>query len=341
MEKRTQFCVGAGLVARRLSLVVFISGLLIVSRDISGKTASCPCNPCTCSPCTCGAGGTGKRGSGKTESKHHEGDKEREHGHGHVGVGVNVDLSGVGQRKAEPNPFATTSEPSVSHTQEKTTKKHTQESTATTFDKIDLTNEKAKDLEESDEHAATQTGGGTVQISDETGQPNGSPVPQTQEKKKDKRKWPKPVQQWLDKLRVFVAANHKKFDAQSSYHTKLVEFCKKNERYNKLYYQALALGDPQAEYNLNNKNYEAERKKVEDELGKLQKQLEKDFLQTDEGKTALKERDAAEQAEKEANNAQEEAGKYIDSATKDAAAKGQEPPETESQKSEGAEKGGK
>ncbi|MFZ3377182.1 MAG: hypothetical protein WA183_16665, partial [Chthoniobacterales bacterium] len=255
---------------------------------------------------------------------------------------VNVDLSGVGQRKPEPNPFGPTEQPPpTTKTQEKTTKRHTQEPIPTTFDKIELTTEKAKDVEKTNENPPSQTGGGTVQISDETGQGEGSPPPQTQDKKKDKRKWPKPVQQWLDKLRVFVAANHKKFDAQSSYHTKLVEFCKKNERYNKLYYQALALGDPQAEYNLNNKNYEAERKKVEDELGKLQKQLEKDFLQTDEGKTALKERDAAEQAEKEANKAQEEAGKYIDSATKDAAAKGQEPPETEAQKTDGEQKAAK
>ncbi len=334
MKNRTPLLVELGFAARRLSFVTLIAAFVIVASSAFGKTASCPCSPCTCSPCTCGAGGKG--------DKHHDKEKEKEHhGHGGVGVGVDVDLSGVGQRKAEPNPFATTSEPSVPHTQEKTTKKHTQESTATTFDKVDLTSEKAKDLEEPDEHAGTQAGGGTVQISDEKGETTGTPPPQTQEKKKDKRKWPKPVQQWLDKLRVFLAANHKKFDAQSSYHTKLVEFCKKNERYNKLYYQALALGDPQAEYNLNNKNYEAERKKVEDELGKLQKQLEKDFLQTNEGKTALKERDAAEQAEKEASKAQEEAGKYIDSATKDAAAKGQEPPETEAQKTEGEQKAAK
>src|SRR5713226_994343 len=101
----------------RLLLVSVISaGGLLVSTSALTKTASCPCSPCKCSPCTCGAGGPSKGG------KHHE--KERGHEHGGVGVGGNVDLGGVGQRKAEPNPFGVTNEPSTSTTtHEKTTTK--------------------------------------------------------------------------------------------------------------------------------------------------------------------------------------------------------------------------
>lgn len=88
------------------SLVVFVASLLLFSGQTFAKTAACTCSPCTCSPCTCG--------SGKGGSKHHDHGKEKEHGHGGVGVGVNVDLGGVGQRKAEPNPFGTTNQPSAS-----------------------------------------------------------------------------------------------------------------------------------------------------------------------------------------------------------------------------------
>jgi hypothetical protein len=85
------------------SLVVFIGGFLFLTGPVFAKTASCPCSPCTCSPCTCGSGG-------KSGSKHHGKDdhhgKDEKHGHAGVGVGANVDLGGVGQRKAEADPFS-------------------------------------------------------------------------------------------------------------------------------------------------------------------------------------------------------------------------------------------
>ena len=145
-----------------LSLVAIIASLLVPSDNAFGKTASCPCNPCTCSPCTCGEGSKGGKHNEKEahreteghrekaehhdEERHH--DKEGHHEHGGVGVGINVDLSHVGERQAEPNPFAVGGGEPVAHTQEKTSKPHPPKSTPTTFDKIDLTSKKAKDLEQ-------------------------------------------------------------------------------------------------------------------------------------------------------------------------------------------------
>ena len=110
---------------------------LFVPGNSSAKTASCPCSPCKCSPCTCGGSG----------GKHHS----KDHGHGggsSVGVGVSVDLSGVGHRTREADPFAagSGSDKPVSHTEEKrTTKKKEREPTTTGFDEIKLTGKEAKD----------------------------------------------------------------------------------------------------------------------------------------------------------------------------------------------------
>src|SRR5437016_13115152 len=93
----------------RAFISVFVTAsILLFPGDAFAKTASCPCSPCKCSPCTCGSGG-GKHG------KHHEGERER----AGVGVGVNVDLGGVGQRKTEADPFATTSHQPAAQTEEK------------------------------------------------------------------------------------------------------------------------------------------------------------------------------------------------------------------------------
>ena len=335
MKNRTPLLVHSGFAVRRFSFVTLIAAFFIVGGYAFGKTASCPCSPCTCSPCTCGSGGKG--------DKHHG--KEKEHGHAGVGVEVNVDLSGVGQRKAEPNPFATTNEPSVSHTQEKTTKKHTQESTAATFDKIDLTSEKAKDLEEPDEHAGTQTGGGTVQISDETGQPNGSPVPQTQEKKKEKPKWPKPVQRWLDKKKAARVARDHFYDVSNGYNKAFRNFEYQNKTFMDLwdkYADALAKvvkaeDAKQQPSQADKENYEKLRKQMVD----LSKSLEKDFQQTDAGKAALKERDDAKTASDQADAAEKEAGKYIDPDVKAEALKAEAESESQGREAKAETKGGK
>ena len=66
---------------------------------------------------------------------------------GSVGVGANVDLGGVGQRKREADPFATSGgDPVASHTQEKskTKKKQTTVASSDPFSKIELTGPQAK-----------------------------------------------------------------------------------------------------------------------------------------------------------------------------------------------------
>jgi len=161
-----------------LAFVVAISLCLLTSYAF-GKTASCPCNPCPCAPCKCGGGGgnntkdksgsggdKNKTGGDNTASKQHEGDKEHHdghasndhHGHDHhgdhhghgggssVGVGISVDLSGVGQRHVENDPFATGGPP-VAHTQEKTEKPKSRKTGTTTnpFDDVKLTGRWAKE----------------------------------------------------------------------------------------------------------------------------------------------------------------------------------------------------
>lgn len=139
---------------------------------------ACPCSPCRCSPCTCGGmnrGNTGssrpqpartapnKTQSGKTErpttqSKGHQAGKEHGHGHGHsggasVGGGVNIDLSGIGQRRAEPNPFAVSGPPPPPRTQERPEKPKTKEkqhdiTRPDPFSNISLTGPEAKEANE-------------------------------------------------------------------------------------------------------------------------------------------------------------------------------------------------
>jgi hypothetical protein len=108
--------------------LILITVVALFIGDVSAKPAGCPCSPCTCSPCSCGGGG----------GKHHD--------HARVGVGATVDLSGVGRRKAEADPFAVSSESSTtSRTEEKKAKKQPKESSSgNAFSGIQLTGEKAK-----------------------------------------------------------------------------------------------------------------------------------------------------------------------------------------------------
>src|SRR5256885_8167454 len=99
---------------------LIVSGAIAAAFCVSvpsapAKTAGCPCSPCKCSPCTCGGGGKSSSGG-----KHHD------HGGGaSVGVGVDVDLSGVGHRTREADPFAAGGgDKPIAHTEEKHTTKH-------------------------------------------------------------------------------------------------------------------------------------------------------------------------------------------------------------------------
>jgi hypothetical protein len=111
-------------------------------------------------------GASGKTTAGKTQttqtkmpttqSKSHHGGKQHGRGQGHgggggvgVGVGATIDLSGIGQRRAEPDPFAASGPPPLARTQEKsqkaktTTKPH-EVSKHSDFADVELTGAKAK-----------------------------------------------------------------------------------------------------------------------------------------------------------------------------------------------------
>src|SRR5437763_4899256 len=125
----------------RVIVASFLAANAVLFSSAVAKTAGCPCSPCKCSPCTCGGGS--KSGGGK----HH--DKEHGHGHDHgssVGVGGTIDLSRVGHRTAEPDPFAAGGgEKPVAHTEEKRTARHKDhEPKTSTFDDIKLTGVEGK-----------------------------------------------------------------------------------------------------------------------------------------------------------------------------------------------------
>lgn len=122
--------------------LVIVGALSLSIPAALAKTAGCPCSPCKCSPCTCGGSSGGSKGGGKHNGK--------EHGHDHgssFGVGGSVDLSVIGHRNVEANPFpAGGGEKPVTHTEEKrTTKRKEKQPTNSTFDEIKLTGKEAKD----------------------------------------------------------------------------------------------------------------------------------------------------------------------------------------------------
>lgn len=122
------------------------AALCVLTPSAQSKTAGCPCSPCKCSPCTCGGGGS--KSSGGKGGKHHD-DHHGHHDHGggsSVGVGVSVDLTGVGHRTPEADPFASGgNDKPVAHTEEKRTTKHKEhEPTTTGFDEIKLTGVEGK-----------------------------------------------------------------------------------------------------------------------------------------------------------------------------------------------------
>lgn len=128
--------------------VAIVVSALVFRGDAFAKTARCPCNPCPCAPCTCGesksssskpqptktAGPaksvpsktqTAKTETPMTQSKPHQAKKEHGHGHSHsgveAGIGASIDLGGIGQRRAEPDPFAVPAgpQPVTARTEEK------------------------------------------------------------------------------------------------------------------------------------------------------------------------------------------------------------------------------
>lgn len=111
-----------------LLTIPIVAGILICSAE----AFACPCSPCRCSPCNCGGmsssskpkpaktapprkaqtsktehGTSPASKTGKSQSYHKGKDRQGGHSsHTEFGVGVDIDLSGIGQRRPEPDPFA-------------------------------------------------------------------------------------------------------------------------------------------------------------------------------------------------------------------------------------------
>ena len=89
-----------------------------------------------------------------TQSKSHQEGKQYGHGHSRgggvgFGVGATIDLSGIGQRRPEPNPFAVLGPPPLPRTQERPEKPKTtigprEASKSSDFAGVELTGRKAK-----------------------------------------------------------------------------------------------------------------------------------------------------------------------------------------------------
>ena len=98
---------------------------------------------------------TNKAGTSSTRSKGHQSGKGHGHGHGSsngvdVGVGIDVDLGGIGQRRAEPDPFAMSGPPAPPRTQEKPEKLKTKQkppdaTRSNPFANVKLTGPQAKE----------------------------------------------------------------------------------------------------------------------------------------------------------------------------------------------------
>jgi hypothetical protein len=116
---------------RHFVVVALVANLFIFGDRLFAKPAGCPCSPCKCSPCTCGGG----------KGKHHH-----DHEGARVGGGANIDLGGVGQRKGEPDPFATSGGSTTARTEEKPkTKRHEHDVVGSDpFTNVSLTGQQAK-----------------------------------------------------------------------------------------------------------------------------------------------------------------------------------------------------
>ena len=120
------------------------------------KTQSAPTVPrqTQSAPTGLGKAQTVKTQTRTSQSQFHQANKEHGHGYSHggggvgVGIGATVDLSGVGQRRVEPDPFAVPAEhqPVAAHTEEKpkTPKKVREVAKTDPFANVQLTGPQAK-----------------------------------------------------------------------------------------------------------------------------------------------------------------------------------------------------
>lgn len=212
------------------------------------------------------------------------------------------------------------------------TKKKIDNGIDTIFEKIELTSAKAKDIEGPGDDAAAGTSPPPINISDNTPAPVVASTPQTQEKKKSAfptprppdeppkteekgpKKWPKPIQDWLDKKRAAYQARIWSDAAKAEYSASREWFFEQNKHWSELKRQR----DEAEELARRAGGKEKEDfKKVEKELQKLEGELEKDYLKTPEGQKEFEHLNDAEKAAAKASATEKEAGKNIEQTIKD------------------------
>jgi hypothetical protein len=177
------------------------------------------------------------------------------------------------------------------------------------FENVELTTEKAKDLEKPKrEEEGTPPGmpPGTVEITNDTP----TPAPGTQEKpkkEKKKKKWPKPIQDWLDKHYAADKAYDEWLKEKMRYLDKFWDYIKKNSPHTQeLRDKAEAARKKANEPGSTLPDKEA-ADNAEKEAKKQMDEVEKDYQKTAEGKAEFdklhdleKLKDQAEDGEKEA-----------------------------------------
>ena len=179
------------------------------------------------------------------------------------------------------------------------------------WDGIELTSEKAKDLE-------AGTGGSALEVSDQTGEKSESPAPQTEEKKikkirtkeeqeqKEKRKenrqkW----DDWKKKEKLLYAALAQKALAQLKYNKALQAYLDKNEKYQAA--KARWEGEGKKGNVLQNPDYAD----AIVNLANTQVELEQEFQKTPEGKKAQEELNTANKDLEKADTYEKEAKKKV------------------------------
>jgi len=193
-------------------------------------------------------------------------------------------------------------------------KKKVDDGINTIFDKVELTTAKAKDLEKPEPYQQTEIPARTFDVSDQnevTPMPWSGPLPQTKEKPKKAKQWPKPIQDWIDKKKAADDADAKKKGETDDYNQELNKYFDKSKHHTELKDQrdkAKEKADAPGAGQADKDNY----KNAQKELDKLETELKKDFNKTPEGQKAFGKGAEAEKAASEAHAAEGKAGQNID-----------------------------
>ena len=190
-------------------------------------------------------------------------------------------------------------------------KKKVDEGINAIFEKVELTSEKAKDLEKAQGDELPDMS--AVEIADGTGDTGSGS--QTREQPIKKKKWPKPIRDWLEKKHQARNADTKMRWAREAYERLRREFFEKSRRHGELE-QKNNQAKEKAEAPGATQQDKDDYKKASDDLKKLENDLEKDFQKTPDGQKEFKKFADAERDANNARAAEKEAGKNIDDAMK-------------------------